>query len=134
MGTGGLTAADAAVILGVRPHSVYRLVCLGRLPKPIRHEHAGLDRDVVELVSLQRLRGGRDKGEHPYWATTIETAAILGVNRGRVLQLVEADLLPGVRHGRRWYFRRRQVEVIGNARAARWSHGRTSANGARQDR
>lgn len=75
----------------------------------------------MERVSLARWRPGN---VHPYWATTREVATILGVNRQRVLQLVAADLVPAVRHGRRWVFRRHQLMVIGNARDARWHPGR----------
>ena len=55
----GLSAREAAVILDVTPRYVDRLVSDGKLPKAVRHAKAGLDRDVVEQVSLDRLRRGR---------------------------------------------------------------------------
>jgi len=45
---------------------------------------------------------------------------MLGVTRKRVLQLVQAERIPPVRHNDRWYFRRHQAEVVANAREARW--------------
>ena len=116
----GLTAAEAAEILGISTQSVYRLVNQGRLAKQTPGQVRGLDRDVVERLSLERVR--RRSSDHPYWATTPEVAAILGVNRARVRQLVLKGFLPVVEHNRRYYFRRAQVEVVANARDARkWS-------------
>jgi hypothetical protein len=54
-----------------------------------------------------------------------EAAEILGVSGTRVTQLAEADLIPyvEVRVGRsvRRMYRRGQLEVVANARDARWS-------------
>ena len=61
----GLTAAEAAEILGITPQSVYRLVHEGKLPKPAKYKNAGLQLDDVERASLQRLR---PRQPHPYWA------------------------------------------------------------------
>src|SRR4051794_15647488 len=57
-----------------------------------------------------------------HWITAREAAVILSVSRARVSQLTRRDLLPSVRRGSRYYYRP-QVQVIANARAARW-HGR----------
>lgn len=58
--------------------------------------------------------------------TREEAAVILGVSRGRVTQLADADLIPfevlptpGGK-GRRMY-RRAQLEVVAHARDTRWS-------------
>ena len=51
----GLTAAEAAEIIGVTPQSVYRLVHQGRLPKPVKNARGGLERDAVEAAALARV-------------------------------------------------------------------------------
>jgi hypothetical protein len=60
------------------------------------------------------------------WIPASEVAAILGVNRARVGQLVDAGRLPppfqAIPGGKRW-FRKRQVEVIANARESRRLRG-----------
>ncbi len=111
---------DAAVILDVTPRYVDRLVSDGKLTKAVRHAKAGLDRDVVEQVSLDRMRPGR---AHGYWATSREAAEILDLTRKQVGVLASLDQVPAVRHRGRWYFRRHQVGVVANARLARkWAN------------
>lgn len=124
--TDGLTAAQAADIIGVTPASVYRLVHQGRLPKSVKGQRAGLDLEAVEHASLERFRSRR-RGGHPYWATIREAAEILDVSQNRVHQLVGAGRLPAVRHAGTWVFRRQQVEVITNAREARWADARAKS-------
>ena len=112
----GLSAAEAAEILGVQRQYVYRLVHEGVLPKAVKHQRSGLDRETVERLALERLR---PHGGHPYWLTASEAAEVLGVTPKRVHQLAERGRLPVVEHdGRRW-FRRPQLEVVANARDAR---------------
>lgn len=53
------------------------------------------------------------------WITTTEVAALLGVSRQRVGQLVRKGSLPVVVHRGRYYFRRHQVEAVAEARRAR---------------
>ena len=53
------------------------------------------------------------------WITTREVAELLGVTRTRVGHLVRREYLPAVMHEGRYYFRRHQVEAVGNAREAR---------------
>lgn len=114
----GLTAEEAARILGRSRNHVYRLARLGRLPRDGEPQKwAQYDRETVEALSLAALP--QYGGGHPYWATTDEAATILGVSTTRVRQLVAAGRLPAVRHGRRWVFRRDQLEVVANARDAR---------------
>jgi len=115
----GLTAKEAAVILDVTPRYVDRLVSDGKLPKAVRHAKAGLDRDVVEQVSLNRMRPGR---AHSYWATSREAAEVLDLTRRQVSDLATTGLVPAVAHRGRWYFRRHQLTVIANARdAMKWA-------------
>ena len=87
----GVTAAQAAAIIGVSQNAVPRMVYKGQLPKPVRHQRAGFDLADVERASLERYRLGRP---HPYWATEKEAASILGMSRGRVQQLAVAGPLP----------------------------------------
>ena len=116
----GLSAKEAAVILDVTPRYVDRLVSDGKLPKAVRHAKAGLDRDVVEQVSLDRMRPGR---AHSYWATSREAAEVLDLTRRQVSNLAIAGQVPAVAHQSRWYFRRSQLAVVANARdARRWAN------------
>ena len=111
----GLSAAEAARILGVRANSVDQLVSRGVLPKAVKRQRHGLDLADVEYLALQRYTPG-----HPWFATNREAAQILGVSRSRVSQLVNAGRLPFVERRGRRYFRRQQIQVIANARNARW--------------
>ena len=116
----GITANEAAEIIGIRPQSVHRLVHQGRLPKPVKGEHAGLHRDSVEKAGLARVPA---RGGHPYFLTASEAAEILDVSPKRVHQLVAKGFLPVVEHDGRRLFRRPQLEVVANARKARWKEG-----------
>lgn len=59
------------------------------------------------------------------WISTSEAAEILHVTDVRVRQLVDAGRLPAERDDLGHYrYRRAQVEVIANARDARFHHGR----------
>jgi excisionase family DNA binding protein len=111
----GLSSAEAARILGVRANSVDRWVSRGVLPKAVKRQRRGLDLTDVELLALQRYTPG-----HPWFTTNREAAQILGVSRSRVNQLVNAGRLPFVEYQGRRYFRRQQIQVIANARNARW--------------
>ena len=116
----GLTAAEAAEIIGVTPQSVYRLVHQGRLPKPVKNAHGGLEREAVEAAALERVAA---HGGHPYFLTAAEAAVVLGVTPKRVHQLAVKGFLPLVEHDGRRFFRRPQIEVVANARKARWGDG-----------
>jgi excisionase family DNA binding protein len=111
----GLSAAEAARILGVRAGTVHQWVAKGVLPKSVKWQRYGLDRTDVENLALQRYTPG-----HPWFATNREAAQILGISRERVKQLVDTGRLPCVEYRGRRYFRRQQVQVIANARNARW--------------
>jgi excisionase family DNA binding protein len=115
----GLTAAEAATVLGCSVNHVYRMARQGRLPRSgARGTWAGFDADVVERVSLERLHRRTLVG-HPWWADVAEAATVLGVSRERVRQLAAQGRVPAVRHQGRWLFRRHQLEVVANARNAR---------------
>lgn len=87
----------------------------GHVPK---HKRATLSRAAVEEFALERWTRRRHV-PGGYWATTGEVAELLEVTRGWVRQLAERDLLPGLRiRGKWWLFRREQITVIANARAA----------------
>lgn len=96
-----LPRVKAAELLGVSKR---------RLDTMLRH-------GILPTLALGDVPAAREDR----WITAGEAAAILGVNRQRVTQLVEAGRLPCVQPApmaRRW-FRRGQVEVIANAREAR---------------
>lgn len=116
----GLSAAEAAEVIGITRQSVYRLVHLGKLPKAVKGKWSGLDREAVERAGMARVpvRGG-----HPYWLTPPEAAAVLGVTPKRVHQLVRKGFLPAVEYEGRRLFRRPQLEVVANARRARFREG-----------
>ena len=116
----GLTAAEAAEIIGVTPQSVSRLVHQGRLPKSVKNARGGLEREAVEAAALARVSA---HGGHPYFLTANEAATVLGVTPKRVHQLAVKGFLPFVDNAGRRLFRRPQVEVVANARRARWSEG-----------
>jgi excisionase family DNA binding protein len=113
----GLTAAEAADIIGVTRQTVYKLVHSGELPKARKNQRAGLDRVAVEQAGLARVPA---RGGHPYFLTANEAAEVLGVTPKRVHQLAERGRLPVVEHDGRRLFRRPQLEVVANARRARW--------------
>lgn len=115
----GVTYAAAAAILGVSVRSVWRLVESGDLrTHGPRHARRRLSRAEVEAVAVARHRRNRSGG---YFIATEQAAQLLGVNRSRVRQLADADLIPYVRtaRGDRLY-RRDQLEVVANARRARF--------------
>ena len=116
VGQPGLSVAQAAEVLGVHPGTVAKMVSQGRLTKACKHQRQGLDLRDVEELALERWR----RPGHPYWVTTREAAEILGVSATRVRQLVRRDLLPSVERQGRLFFRRPQVQVVANARQARW--------------
>jgi hypothetical protein len=87
-GEPGLTAVEAAQILGVHPGSIPRMIRNGVLPK---RQHRGLRRQEVERVALERWAPG-----HPYWLGATEAAELLGVTPTRVRRLALTDKLPHV--------------------------------------
>ena len=116
----GLTASEAAEIIGVTEQSVHRLVHQGRLDKAVKNAHRGLDRESVEAAALARVPA---RGGHPYFLTATEASTLLGVTPKRVHHLAGKGFLPFVEHNGRRLFRRPQLEVVANARKARWRDG-----------
>ena len=109
-----ITQGQAAQILGITPGQVNRLIREGRL-----HRVPG----QFPSMSHDELEAFRDDPVQPYWIGASEASRLMGLSTTRVAQLADTGRLPfeykanGLRR-----FRRSQVVVIGNARAARW-HG-----------
>src|SRR4051794_10409908 len=101
----GLSAAEAARILGVRASTVHPWVSEGVLPKAVKGQRYGLDQVDVETLALQRYTHG-----HPWFATNREAAQMLGISRERVKQLGDAGRLPCLEYRGRRYFRRQQIQ------------------------
>ena len=115
-----ITAAEAAEILGMQLQSVYDAASRGRLTRHApSHVRRAYDHTEIETLSLTRLRRQHHE-PHPYWATTEEAAAVLGVSRSNVPLMMLSDRLSyeTAANGRR-YVRRHQLEVIANARETR---------------
>ena len=113
-----MTAAEAAEVIGCSHNHVYRLARQGRLAKTREPgKWRGFNLEDVEQVSLAYVT--RPSPGHPYWATVVEAADILGVSRERVRQLAVRGRVPAIRHHSYWLFRRRQLEVVGKSREAR---------------
>jgi excisionase family DNA binding protein len=73
---------------------------------------------------MERRSFGTSLGDDDQGVTWVDIAylsAALGVNKQRVQQLIAADKLPAERtpSGKRWRFRKDQVDVVINARIAR---------------
>ena len=115
-----ITAAEAAEILGMQLQSVYDAASRGRLHRHASsHVRRAYDHTEIEALSLARIRRQHHE-PHPYWATTEEAAAALGVSYSNVPLMMMAGRLPyeTAANGRR-YLRRHQLEVIANARETR---------------
>lgn len=112
-----ITVAEAARILSCDEAAVPRLLR--------RHGllHEPLTRNGIEELSLRRWRRAHSRWPNSYWGTRDQAAAILGVNRARVGQLVKAGLVPYERSTRtsrgHRVFRRDQLTVVANARRFR---------------
>lgn len=105
-----ITRREAIEILGVSRGALDRLIRKEHLTQADRPTRR-LSRKEVEALATERRE----------WISARQAAEILGVHKSRVGQLADAGLLPFERgsDGRRLY-RRRQVEVIANARRVRW--------------
>ena len=118
----GITYKEAARILGVTTSTVRRHVLAGRLPQTRPVNRRMLSQAEVEALALVSYEHRRHIAEEEsYWVTGRRAAAILGVNLARLNQLAAKGFLPFAVHadGTRLY-RRRQLEVVANARDARW--------------
>ncbi len=117
-GTDRLTYAQAAVLLGVHPRTVARMIRRGELADPLT-PMAGLLRSDVERLSLTRWRPGNRT-----WLTTAQVGEQLGLSRARVYQLSNAGTLPYQCSGEgRRLFRPGQIAVVARARQVRLRRG-----------
>lgn len=118
-----ITRDEAAHILAVHVATVDRMIRRGELSPTRKHATAQLSRDELEHLALttrpiHRLTASDDS----YWVGRNGAATILQRSERRVQQLADAGRLPFEVHadsGWRLY-RRHQLEVIGNARRARF--------------
>ena len=108
------TQGQAAEILGIPVGSIKRLIREGRLHR-VPKQFPSMSRE--EALAFQNAP------VEQYWVTGSEAARLMGISTTRIGQLADTARLPFVigETGRR-RFRRSQVLVIRNARAARW-HG-----------
>lgn len=124
---GAIDRTEAARILAVHVATVDRMIRRGDLIPTRRFATAQLSLDRVEQLALatrpvRRLVAGGDS----YWVTRAGAAQILRRSERRVQQLTDAGKLPyDVHETSGWrLYRRAQLEVIGNARRARFGgHG-----------
>lgn len=118
----GITLDEAAHIVGCSRRTLVRHILAGRLPASGKHERRRVYRAETEALALQLPSSKMQfDADTSYWVSAKGAAAILGVNVSRLNQLVAAARVPFEVHasGRRLY-RRQQVEVVANAREARW--------------
>ena len=119
----GVTLDEAAHIIGCSMQSVRTYIARGDLPAlGGRYQHRRVSRADAEAFALQRRSClVALPGEVSYWCDAKEAAAILGVHRSRIGQLVESGGIPYETHstGKR-LFRREQLETVANARRERW--------------
>ena len=113
-----ITRAEACTILNASQKQLERLIRDGYLTRASRSSRR-LSRREVESLATQRSE----------WLNARQVADILGVNKSRVGQLADKGFLPYERepNGRRRYLRS-QIEVIANARRARWSSSSGAAS------
>jgi hypothetical protein len=111
--------AVAARILSCAPDEVAGLLAKRDWPNGRKWTRTG-----VEEVALSRWRLAHSRGPDSYWVTRAQACSILGVNRSRVGQLVEAGLVPYERARtvrRQIVFRREQLQVVAHARRTRYA-------------
>ena len=128
-----VSTREAARLLGVRPATVYEYVAGGLLHR-VRGQEVGkstgsslfLREEIEALVAITRENGQRPASATPKKTasrtssqldsaclTMRQTAALLGVSRQRVHQLIQAGRLPYVRQGvYRVYLLRSDVEAF----------------------
>jgi hypothetical protein len=102
----GISAAEAAKILGMHEFSIARLVRQGGLHKPRKHARDALDLAEVERVALKRYRPGG------YWMKGGEVAETLGLCRSRIRQLAASGELSAVKCEGQWLYQVTSREVV----------------------
>ena len=117
-----ITRHEAQAILGIGFARLTRLIQEGQVTRAADRASRRYSRRQVEALATERAT----------WLTVRDVAALLGVSRGRVDQLARADLIRYETDslGQRRY-RRTQIEVVANARLARWHDGLLTAHGER---
>ena len=119
---GPLTIFEAAHILGLPPAKARRVLQQHDLTGPrTKKVHAAIPQ--IELIAMETYPWHAHAHAHDdqsYWLTATQAAEILGLSIARVKQLLDQYRLPHVLHrsGAR-LIRRRQLEVIANARVSR---------------
>lgn len=97
-----------------------RRVSVERLAVELRQERE--DQDVEDRA---RRRSDAAPTDDDVWFSTSTVAAILGLSTSRVSELTLSESIPATRRGRRWWYRRGDVERYAASLAARRSGGRT---------
>jgi excisionase family DNA binding protein len=113
---------EACRILGCSHLTYRRLTREGKLPARDGSRHRTLPIDAIEAAAAELYRWRRHLDDpSSYWVTDVPAARILGVALDQVEPILAGERLPFVDHvdGVRMY-RRRQVEGVAAARAARW--------------
>lgn len=106
-----LTIFEAAHILGLSPEQARRVL-----------DERQPDVDELEQLAMEHYPWHTHaRNDDSYWCTSRQAAKVLGLSYQRVKQLLDDDRLPYLVHrsGAR-LLRRHQVEVIANAREARF--------------
>lgn len=133
-----LTAHDASAIVGCHQRTVEHYVKVGRIERrsPSRRGVPSLSQPSVENFAQwwhQRVEEARARRERKdraraqagppadgdVWFDVTTVALILGCTPQCVARMATQERLPAVRRGRRWYFRRRDVEIAAASRAWR---------------
>ncbi|MBA2953440.1 helix-turn-helix domain-containing protein [Nocardioides sp. MAH-18] len=131
-----ISQAAAAEIVGCNATTIEHAVAVGRIAhRPRRGPRPSLDRASVEAFAktwqAEQARRAERRAARPardpeptgppptddVWLDSPTTAALLGWTPTYVARLADHDRLPGIRHGRRWWFRRADVERYAAARA-----------------
>lgn len=138
MSSAWVTAAQAAELVGCHPRTVEHYVKVGRIERrsPSTRGVPSLSRSSVEEFAhwwhdrVEAARSRRQRKERArvqagpptdgdIWLDATTVSLILSCTPQAVLRMAAQERLPAVRRGRRWYFRRRDVEVAAAARAWR---------------
>lgn len=124
----------AAAIIGRSRETVRAMVRAGRLEQ----RHAGttavasISRASAERVAAELAAAAAERAttrsrrpdeaapdDDHEWVGPAAAGELLGVTADMVRRMAREEKVPAVRRGRRWWFRRDQLSVVANARAAR---------------
>ncbi|MGB3763717.1 MAG: helix-turn-helix domain-containing protein [Ornithinimicrobium sp.] len=87
-------------------------------------DQARLEREQQQAQLKQR----QPPDDGHMWLSVSSTAAIAGLHRTRVNQLIKAGKLPALHRGNRWWIRRQDAEVFANARRFRQRQHAAASN------